>query len=126
MEAEPSKEEQERYDEILARYLQERENASVANEEEDAALALRLSLEEEAAASPWQHNRERGDAYGPSATQASMIRCSQCNAVNQLDPTGGGSGLFICYACGLTQAVPGRQPAAPSRPTPVRPSHAEV
>jgi hypothetical protein len=109
MEAEPTKEEQERYDEILARYLQERENASVANEEEDAALALRLSLEEEAAASPWR------DAHSPSATQASMIRCSQCNAVNQLDPSGGGSGLFICYACGLTQSVPAQHSAAPQR-----------
>merc|ERR1712078_465858 len=85
----PCKEEQERYDEILARYLQERENAAFAvNEEEDAALALRLSLEEEDAAAMYA---------GARSAQPSMVCCAQCNAVNQLDPNGGGSGLFICY-----------------------------
>lgn len=101
-EAPPDREQQERYDEILARYLQERENAAVANYDEDAALALRLSLE------------ENGDVASPSVSHSSMASCSQCGAVNQLTaPASGGSSLFICYACGVTQSV-----AAPAAPMP--------
>jgi len=112
-EAPPDREQQEEYDLILARYLQERENEAFAvNEDEDAALALRLSLEE------FGGDADAMATYGGNAAQPSMISCGQCRAVNQLER--GGSGLFICYACGVTQQTPG-QPAQSSRPRPAAP-----
>lgn len=115
-EAPPDREQQELYDLILARYLQERENeAFQVNEEEDAALALRLSLEE----------AENGNIHHAYA-QPAMISCAQCGAVNQLNaPSAGGSELFVCYACGLTQGVPAlpsraRRSQPQARPMPAR------
>jgi len=112
-EAPPDREQQELYDLILARYLQERENeAALASEEEDRALALRLSMEENGG----------GDFLPPYTqhvlTQPVMVACAQCRAVNQLAPPSQratSSDLFVCCACGLTQGVPEELRAHPGR-----------
>lgn len=99
--APPDREQQELYDLILARYLQERENeAFAANEEEDAALALRLSLEEEGGG-------HLENLYPTPPRPPDRVACAHCGTVNQLGRTPtGGSSLFVCYGCGTTQLVP--------------------
>lgn len=97
-EAPPNREEQEMYDAILARYLQDREDELARSQEaEDHELALRLSMED-----------DMGFAgLGAAAAMSNMVACSQCNAPNVLNTAGtGGSRLFICYACGASQGIP--------------------
>eukprot|EP00747_Dinoflagellata_sp_TGD_P212015 gnl/TRDRNA2_/TRDRNA2_85159_c0_seq1.p1 gnl/TRDRNA2_/TRDRNA2_85159_c0~~gnl/TRDRNA2_/TRDRNA2_85159_c0_seq1.p1 ORF type:complete len:693 (-),score=150.02 gnl/TRDRNA2_/TRDRNA2_85159_c0_seq1:123-2201(-) len=107
---------QEMYDAMLARYLQERENEGfLQSEDADAALALRLSLEQFAddahVQAPPTPMRRR--AAAPATFQGPMlVACAQCATVNQLNVTAGGSGLFVCYGCNLTQRVPSTRPRA--------------
>lgn len=103
-EAPPDREQQEQYDLILARYLQERENELFVDiEREDAALARRLAMEEEGG-----FQVQQGAVAMPPAGRDSgaprMVRCSQCGTMNQL--RGSGSGVMICYVCGFTQRLP--------------------
>jgi len=103
-EAPPDQKQQEMYDMILAQFLQERENeAFLVDSRADAALALRLSLEE-------GNEGLAANAWRPSTP--SFARCGRCGAMNQLQhqqgfghPVGGHS-FFVCYCCGQTQAVP--------------------
>lgn len=111
-EAPPDQKQQEMYDMMLAQFLQQRENESfLADSREDAALALRLSMEEsnEGLATDTRHT-------------SSLARCGRCGAVNQLEHQEGfgrpgGHAFFVCYSCRQTQAVPRdgsvRQRAAP-------------
>jgi len=102
-EAPPEQKQQEMYDMMLAQFLQQRENESfLADSREDAALALRLSMEE----------RNQGlatDTRQPSTS--SLARCGRCGSVNQLQRQqgfgrSGGPTFFVCYSCSQTQAVP--------------------
>ncbi|CAK0844469.1 unnamed protein product [Prorocentrum cordatum] len=109
--APPDREQQELYDAILARFLQEQEDRQLASfEEEDRQLALRLSMEEGAG---------EGGAPPRSAPRGAghMVACRSCGAPNQLaDHAGRGQDtlLFVCYSCGTMQSrrAHGRRPAA--------------
>lgn len=90
----PSREEQEQFDEILARYLQERENESfLVNESDDRALAMMLSLQDE---------------FGHR-----VAFCGRCRAANQMDS--GGPDHYRCYACGHDQSASRAAPVHQSR-----------
>lgn len=94
-EAPPDREQQEQYDLILARYLQERENALFAaeNEEADAELARRIAMEEEG-----------GIGFAPRP-QPQAVRCMRCGSVNHLREYRPGI-RFSCFQCGLYQGTP--------------------
>lgn len=126
-EALPDREAQELYDLILARYLQERENAaaasSVANTDEDEALARRLAMEEEGGFGGGGGGFGRASGGYPGgfggggdlfAAADELVRCGQCGCENQLPLQGRSSAgrMFCCYGCGRTQGVPSR----PGRP----------
>jgi len=110
----PTKQEQEEYDLIFARYLQERENEQAAqhqSDDADAALAMRLSME---------------DAFGAGSPQQVQAICFQCGTANALGTApSAGQQLFRCYNCGMTQHVPGRPSSMPHH-QPARPMPAPV
>eukprot|EP00927_Polykrikos_kofoidii_P049963 TRINITY_DN43934_c0_g1_i1.p1 TRINITY_DN43934_c0_g1~~TRINITY_DN43934_c0_g1_i1.p1 ORF type:complete len:737 (+),score=133.38 TRINITY_DN43934_c0_g1_i1:242-2452(+) len=102
--APPTKEQQELYDLMLARYLQDRENESfAASIDADAALARRIAREEGHAAAFYQ-------TTAPSETLATA-RCRRCGEMNQfgshLSAALGGIDRFRCFACHeLSEDVP--------------------
>lgn len=101
--APPDKEQQELYDMMLARYLQEKENEIfVADEQADRELALRLSLEENG------FSGSLNQMQAPPRSSMRMVMCGRCQATNQLTVSvqGQPDDRFICYACGLTQGLP--------------------
>lgn len=117
----PTREEQEEYDLILARYLQDRENeqAQPQSVDDDAALAMRLSMEDAfgGAAYGAAHHGHGAAQHGHGHAQQAQVLCARCGTANGLGASAGPQ-LFQCYTCGMTQRSPGRpQPVAHQQPT---------
>lgn len=106
-EAPPSKEDQERYDLMFARYLQEQENANyMASMEEDAALALRLSMQD----GPGLLSGTSSSTRPLQRNDTLWIGCARCAALNQVHGASPQrSELFSCWGCGQVQRVPASQ-----------------
>lgn len=101
--APPDREQQELNDEILARFLQAREDElEKQREAEDAALALRLSMEYAGQVSTSSSQVQRHHEV------PMVVRCGTCTAINELEAghRGGATPLsFVCYVCGSREVV---------------------
>lgn len=120
--APPDQEQQEYYDLILAQYLQEKENeAFFANEQDDAAMALRLAMEEELGSStamgPSQVRRPSSSSSQYRTQGNRVVSCMACGTANRLPSSG--ATQFVCYACNTTQGL-AAIPEAPPAPVPAQ------